>query len=59
MAKDCLGNYQPGGQCDVCPLAFQCIDVAIEADGYYDQLAEKEEALWELLEDAAIRAATR
>ena len=60
MARECLGQYQPEGECLHCTLALLCIDVAIEADGYYDRLAEQEEELWQLemcAADARIQAA--
>lgn len=41
--KACLGQYQvEQGQCSGCSLALLCIDVTIAADGYYDNLADRQ-----------------
>lgn len=56
---DCLGEYEPSDKCDKCQAVYLCIDVAQENDGYWDQLAEREEALWELMESGAECAARR
>lgn len=42
MPRECLGEYQPEGQCLNCVLAFLCIEVALRLDGYFDELAERD-----------------
>lgn len=39
MEQSCLGNYGCKDGCDSCAAVFLCIDVALEVDGYFDQLA--------------------
>ena len=56
MISSCFANYQPSPRCDSCHAIYQCIDATIEADGYYDELAEREEALWQLIEDPVVCA---
>ena len=56
---DCFGSYQPESRCDSCQAIHQCIDLTIELDGYYDELAEREEATWQLLEEGAACASSR
>lgn len=56
-STDCFANYQPSDICDACHAVYQCIDATIESDGYYDQLAEREEALWELIEEGPVLSA--
>ena len=43
MSADCIGQYMNRqGECESCPLALLCIDTAIELDGYYDELADRQ-----------------
>lgn len=46
MPNSCYGNYGQGN-CGGCPAALLCIDVAIAADGYYDELERREREAWE------------
>lgn len=39
MEESCLGNYGAKDGCDSCAAVFLCIDVTLELDGYFDQLA--------------------
>lgn len=60
--RECYGAYENRqGKCSGCSLALLCIDATIAADGYYDSLAEREEASWaeeeQRLMDVAIRDA--
>lgn len=41
----CLGDYRNVGACRGCLLEQPCIDLTLEADGYYDELAYREEVL--------------
>ena len=40
---ECFAEYQGDDHCDICPIILVCIDATLEADGYYDELAEREE----------------
>lgn len=62
QSKGCYGQYEnQQGKCSGCSLALLCIDATIAADGYYDELARREEEIWEQEEqrlmDAAIQDA--
>lgn len=58
QSKDCYGQYEnQQGKCGGCPLALLCIDATIAADGYYDELAKREEELWENEEQSLMDAA--
>lgn len=37
--QSCLGNYGVKDGCDSCVAVLLCIDVTLELDGYFDQLA--------------------
>lgn len=44
--RECYGQYvNEQGRCGRCQLALLCIDATIAADGYYDELARKEEEM--------------
>ena len=46
MRRECLGFYgEEQGECDVCPLALFCIDIAIESDRHYDELAARQQEI--------------
>lgn len=58
-SRECYGQYvNEQGKCSGCSLALLCIDATIAADGYYDELARREEEAWATeeteLTDAAI-----
>ena len=58
--RKCFGAYENGEECASCLLAILCIDATIAADGYFDELARREEELWaeqDQLTDARIQAA--
>ena len=55
--SNCFANYQPSAKCDSCQAVYLCIDATQEADGYWDELAERLEAVWDLMEaDPAVCA---
>lgn len=57
-SKQCLGQYvNEEGKCGGCPVALLCIDMTIAADGYYDELARREEELWDTVEGTLMDAA--
>ena len=63
QSKECYGQYEnERGKCSNCILALLCIDATIAADGYYDELARREQEIeWEqerTLIDAATLNAT-
>jgi hypothetical protein len=52
MSADCIGQYlNRQGECERCPLALLCIDTAIELDGYYDELADRQREIEEMESD--------
>ena len=40
--SSCLGQYEGKDGCDVCPVVLLCIDVTMDADGYFDELADRQ-----------------
>lgn len=49
----CLGDYRNVEACRGCILEQPCIDLTLEADGYYDELAYREEVLREAASPAS------
>ena len=49
----CLGQYQPQGQCESCPLALLCIDTTIAIDAYWDEQASRQQEIEEMEADYA------
>lgn len=49
--KSCYGDFKNEGQCDTCPLVFSCIEVTIDIDNYYDELADRQLIIEEMESD--------
>ena len=50
--KPCLGQYEGKDGCDGCPVVLLCIDVAMDLDGYFDELADRQLEIEEMEQDA-------
>ncbi len=46
MNRLCFSAYANEGECGSCLLSLVCIEATIQNDGYYDELAEKEDIAW-------------
>lgn len=51
--KECLGQYACEGECMTCALAFLCIETAIEIDGHFDAMADRQKEIEEMEADYA------
>ena len=50
-SSSCLGEYQPQGQCESCPLALLCIDATIAINAYWDEQASSQKEIEEMEAD--------